>query len=95
MGVFAIFRRRSKAAAPAAEKASATEDAATALTEDTESASGAEQETAGSTTADEQVREDEAGVADRVEATGDGAEIPKQQSAQEAADSEAAEGARK
>ncbi|MFF8827767.1 hypothetical protein [Streptomyces sp. NPDC015131] len=83
MGVFSRFRR--KKSEPSAE-----ETAPAPLTE-SEPEGAAEPEASGSA-----VEPDAAAVAQEPEeAAAEGVEIPKQQSAEEAADSEAGEGARK
>ncbi|MCL8012962.1 hypothetical protein [Streptomyces sp. AS02] len=91
MGVFARLLRRSKA----------TEEASTAEVQaDTPTAESAAEEAAEAKGSTETKAEDAAqpAAADSTEADGgdgdDGVEIPKQQSSDEAADSEAGEGAR-
>lgn len=87
MGVFARLFRRSKA----------TEEASTVEVQaDTPTAEQAAEETAEAKGSTEAQAEEPAPTAPESVATGgdDGVEIPKQQSADEAADSEAGEGAR-
>ncbi|MFI6107079.1 hypothetical protein [Streptomyces sp. NPDC051310] len=89
MGVFAWFRRKGKESAAASTEETAT----TPVTADGEAAAEAEAapgtapEMSGTTEADE--------TAAAPEAAAEGVDIPKQQSAEEAADNEAGEGARK
>jgi hypothetical protein len=85
MGVFAWFRRKDKESA-----AASTEETATApVTAEGEAAAEAE---AAPGTAPEMSGTTEA---DGTEAAAEGVDIPKQQSAEEAADNEAGDGARK
>ncbi|MFE5857409.1 hypothetical protein ACFQ61_29850 [Streptomyces sp. NPDC056500] len=96
MGVFARFLRKSKDVAPT-EGDGVDESAAGSLTKEPEagSDSGAETSKDGSTEKPEAAASvaDEAPEAEAPAA--EGVEIPRQQSAGEAADSEAGEGARK
>ncbi|MFE5482596.1 hypothetical protein [Streptomyces sp. NPDC056527] len=95
MGVFAMFRRKGKGAA----EASTEEAQAVALTETPEAAEKTEAATPGAEDSETEAPEgsgagetaEAAAVVDAVEAV----EIPKQQSAEVAADNEAGEGARK
>lgn len=104
MGVLARLFRRSKASEEAAtEEATATE-APSGTTPDGTPEEGAEVEQAaeaghetaeaGDTTETESATVTGTGTAAEPVATSDGVEIPRQQSAEEAADSEAGEGAR-
>ncbi|WP_128374937.1 hypothetical protein [Streptomyces cavernae] len=92
MGVFARFRRKSKAASGTAEKASVTEAEAVVSTTDIAAATS---ETEPSGNEERAGDEDGAAAAVKGDASGEGVEIPKQQSAQEAADSGAGEAARR
>ncbi|MFI6333380.1 hypothetical protein [Streptomyces sp. NPDC050535] len=83
MGVFARFLRRSKAT----EEASTAEAQAGTLTAET--AAGVAEEAKGSSETEAEVTAETAGTADTEDV-----EIPKQQTAGMAADSEAGEGAR-
>jgi hypothetical protein len=95
MGVFAMFRRKSKGT----EEASTTEAQAATLTAEPEAEdSSPETSEAADTSAAAEAAEPEASTeaADTPEAAAaEPVEIPKQQSAEQAADSEAGEGARK
>ncbi|GGY53656.1 hypothetical protein [Streptomyces xanthochromogenes] len=90
MGVFSRFRRK-------AAEASTEEAAGSTLTAEPEA--GASPDTSAETSAAEahEVSEDtdESGAAEPAEAAAEGVEIPKQQSAEAAADNEAGEGVRK
>jgi hypothetical protein len=92
MGVFARLLRKSKATEEAAT-AEAQADTTTAVptAQETAEAKGSTEAEAGAK-AEDAVAKTAAAAAD--ESTGDGVEIPKQQSAGEVADSEAGEGAR-
>ncbi|MFB7647780.1 hypothetical protein ACFW17_30765 [Streptomyces sp. NPDC058961] len=90
MGVFSRFRRK-------AAEASTEEAAGSTLTAEPEAGAGSD--TAGEAAAAE-ARElsegaEEPGAAEPAEAAAEGVEIPKQQSAEAAADNEAGEGVRK
>ncbi|MFE5028518.1 hypothetical protein ACFRAO_35765 [Streptomyces sp. NPDC056656] len=95
MGVFARFRRKSKDA----EEASTTEAQADTLTagpEAEDSSSGTSEAADTSAATDAAKPEASTEAADSPEpAAAEPVEIPKQQSAEQAADSEAGEGARK
>ncbi|MGA5196415.1 hypothetical protein [Streptomyces exfoliatus] len=105
MGVFAVFRRKKKDVATVSP-ATASEEAGTVAVdgtpvEDGDAASGADApEDVASTEVTEIKTEDaedkdETVAAEAVEAAADAVEIPKQQSAEAAADNEAGEGARR
>ncbi|MFK4070982.1 hypothetical protein [Streptomyces sp. NPDC029674] len=105
MGVFARFRRKAKDSG----EASTTEAAADTLTAEPEAAEGSPEAGADAKPVAEADRTEEAGKADKdtegaaedksdgtaEAADSDGVDIPKQQSAEKAADNEAGEGARK
>ncbi|MFI0985885.1 hypothetical protein [Streptomyces exfoliatus] len=102
MGVFAVFRRKKKDVA-AVSPETASEEAGTAAVaetpvEDGDAASGVGgPETVASTEVTDAEAEDadETVAAETVEAAADAVEIPKQQSAEAAADNEAGEGVRR
>ncbi|MCM2388419.1 hypothetical protein [Streptomyces albipurpureus] len=96
MGVFARFLRKSKDVG-APEGSGVDESAAGSLTKEPEADSGTGAEASTDAAAQEsKVTEPDADVAEEAKApVTEGVEIPRQQSAGEAADSEAGEGARK
>jgi hypothetical protein len=93
MGVFAMFRRKSKGT----EGASTAEAQAATLTAEPEAEDSSQTSEAADTPAAAEAAEPEASTeaADTPEAAAEPVEIPKQQSAEQAADSEAGEGAHK
>ncbi|WP_425828680.1 hypothetical protein [Streptomyces fractus] len=92
MGVFARFRRK----ANAADEASTAEAQAATLTAAPEVADAEEStETAAAPDAEQEATEAAADGDTADAAAAEGVEIPKQQSAKQAADNEAGEGARK
>ncbi|NGO09643.1 hypothetical protein G5C60_19070 [Streptomyces sp. HC44] len=90
MGVFARLLRKDKPQSKGSEEASTSEAQAGTLTAEPDSE--AKLEDAAQASADAEAAETSA---DSTGTASDGAEIPKQQSAGEAADNEADEGARK
>ncbi|MDQ1025646.1 hypothetical protein QF035_003228 [Streptomyces umbrinus] len=93
MGVFARLLRKDGPKSKGSEEASTAEAEAVAVT--AEPGADAEDAAKGSEKAETETSSAATDSAESEESAAEGVEIPKQQSAEEAADSEAGEGARK